>query len=201
MTYYRLAVQDCQTTHWIWKTTAVTSLQAVFQLLRIYRMFPQNDTRVFTASSKEDLSEMLSRENRGLASSSVTAAQFLHQRNIRIPEAAQSISDQRASAQAVQQEVDVATWMKNIWERHVAAQTAQKETSVATTSPLREYMATTGTPASLGMSVQEKRRLEIELGPGGDHDTPYLFTLPISLKERLAWIRLQTRVQAGELPS
>jgi len=57
MTYYRLAVQDHQTARWIWKTTAVTSLQAVFQLLRIYGALPQDSIRVFTASSKEDLSD------------------------------------------------------------------------------------------------------------------------------------------------
>jgi hypothetical protein len=51
------------------------------------------------------------------------------------------------------------------------------------------------------MSFQEQKRLEIELGPGSDHDTPYLFTLPISQQERLAWIRLQKQVQAGEFLS
>ena len=201
MTYYRLAEQDRQTARWIWKTTAVTSLQGVFQLLRIYGVLPQGGTRVFTASSKEDLGEMLSRENNGLVSGSVTATQFLHERNMGVRERAQSALEQRAPAQPVQQEAGAATWVKDVWERHVAAQAARQEASVATTSPLREYIATTGAPSSLGMSVPEKRRLEIELGPGGDHDTPYLFTLPISLKERLAWIRLQTRVQGGELPS
>ena len=80
-------------------------------------------------------------------------------------------------------------------------QVAQPAAAAATTSPIHEYLSATGVPSSLGMSLQEQKRLEIELGPGGDHNTPYLFTLPISLKERLAWIRLQTRVQAGALPS
>jgi hypothetical protein len=201
MTYYRLAVQDRQTTHWIWKTTAVTSLQAVFQLLRIYRVLPQNDTRVFTASSKEDLGEMLSRENRGLVTSSVTAAQFLHERNICVPERAQNASEQRVSTQMVQPGTNVATWAKELWERYTAAQTAQQEASVTATSFMRESIATTATSSSLGMRVLDTKRLEVELGPGGDHDAPYLFTLPIPLKERLAWVRLQTRVQAGELHS
>ncbi|HEX6556002.1 MAG TPA: hypothetical protein VF026_24805 [Ktedonobacteraceae bacterium] len=85
MTYYRLALQDRQTTRWTWKTTALTSLQAVFQLLRTYAKLPQGGIHVFTASSKEDLNEMFRRQNTNLASSSVTATQFLQERNIAVP--------------------------------------------------------------------------------------------------------------------
>ena len=201
MTCYRLAIQDRQTAKLIWKTTPVTSLQAVFQLLRIYRSLPLNNTRVFTASSKEDLSERLNRENRGLVTRSVTAAQFLHERKMSLPERAQSALEQRTSAQAVPQEVPVATWAKELWERHAATQTAQREASVTTTSSVRESIATTATSSSSDMRVLDTKRLEVELGPGGDHDAPYLVTLPILLKERLTWIRLQARVQAGELHS
>jgi hypothetical protein len=49
--------------------------------------------------------------------------------------------------------------------------------------------------------AQRTARLELERGKGGDHDTQYRFTLPISVKEQLVWADLQTRVQAGELPS
>src|SRR5216683_1522488 len=70
-----------------------------------------------------------------------------------------------------------------------------------TSSSLREDISTTGAPSSIGLSLLEKKRLEIEHGPGGDHDTPYRFTLPISMPQLLAWTRLQVRVQAGELPS
>jgi hypothetical protein len=208
MTYYRLAVQDRQSTHWIWKTTAVTSLQAVLQLLRIYRMLPQDGIRVFTASSEAELNEMLRRQNNYLASGSVTAAQFLQARMIAGGEQAQSKSEERVSPQTVQQGTnsvawatwekymvaqqgaETATWARELWETHQAAQATQ-----------HEHLATTGAPSSLGMSFQEKKRLEIELGSGDDHDTPYLFTLPISQKERLAWIRLQQQVQAGKLLS
>src|SRR5690348_14621798 len=84
MKYYRLASQDHQTTRWIWKTTPLTSLQAVFQVLRIYAALPQDRIRVFAASSKEDLNEMLKYENQNQISGSVTAVQFLHERNIQI---------------------------------------------------------------------------------------------------------------------
>ena len=48
-------------------------------------------------------------------------------------------------------------------------------------------------------TAASKEDLEIEDGPGGDHDIPYCFSLPASMPQLLAWTRLQTRVQAGEL--
>ena len=208
MKYYRLAVQDHQSAQWVWKTTPVTSLQAVLQLLRSYRMLPQDGVRVFTASSAAEPSEMLSRQNDHQESGSVTATQFLQERHISAGEQAQSTSEERVSpqtvqqatgnialanwetpmaAQATQQGADAATWARELWEKHQAAQAAQ-----------RGHLATADAPSSLGMSFLEKKRLEIELGPGGDHDLPYRFTLPISQKEWLAWIHLQKQVQAGE---
>ena len=222
MTYYRLAVQDRQSTQWIWKTTAVTSLQAVFQVLRIYAALPQEDIRVFTASSKEELREMLNRQNNQLVSGSVTATHFLQERNLAGGEQLENALDQRMSAQtdqqettivawatrekhkaaqSVQQKADNATWAKELWEKHRAAQAKQKEAGGVTVSPLHDPLTTMGTLSSLGMSFQDKKRLEIELGSGGDHDMPYLFTLPVTQKERLAWIRLQKQVQAGEFLS
>ena len=49
------------------------------------------------------------------------------------------------------------------------------------------------------MSSLERRRLEQELGPGGDHDVPYHFALPLSMPQVLAWMKLMGRVQRGEL--
>ncbi len=204
MTYYRLAIQDRQTTHWTWKTTAVTSVQAVSQLLSTYRMFPQDGLRVFTAASEEELNEMLQRHNTTLASSSVTATQFLQEKNLALPEQEQSASEQRISAPATQQDASVAAWAKARWDEFVttrAAQLAQQGATVKTSSSSCESITTTGASSSSAMSVLQQKRLEIESGPGGDHDTPYRFALPISMKERLAWVHLQSRVQAGELPA
>lgn len=195
MTYYRLAMQDRHTAQWIWKSTALTSLQAVFELLKIFRANPQSSTRVFTASSKEDLNEMLNRQNNHLESGSVTATQFLRERNLIVSEPVQSVSDRHVSAQTVRREADVATWAKDVWEKHTAMRRDQA------VQPAAAATATPGMLSNLDMKLQEQKRLEIELGPGGDHDTPYLFTLPVSLKERLAWLRLQSRVRAGELAS
>jgi hypothetical protein len=202
MIYYRLAIQDRQTTHWTWKTTAVTSVQAVSQLLSTYRMLPQDGLRVFTAASEEELSEMLKRHNTNLTSSSVTATQFLQENNLALPEQEQSASQQSISAPAAQQDASVAAWAKARWDEFVttrAAQIAQQAATVNTSSSSCQSIPTPGAPSSSAMSVLQQKRLEIESGSGGDHDTPYRFALPISMKERLAWIHLQSRVQAGEV--
>jgi len=53
-------------------------------------------------------------------------------------------------------------------------------------------------PAERGMSPLDWRREEIERGGGGDHDLPYQFTLPTSLPQILAWVKLLARVQRGD---
>lgn len=45
----------------------------------------------------------------------------------------------------------------------------------------------------------EVRRLEVELGAGGDHDLPYTSSLPPSSSQVLAWTRLLARRTRGEL--
>jgi hypothetical protein len=109
MTYYRIALYDRQRNVWIWKTTALTSLHAVFRLLRIYSAL-QDRIRVFTtASSKEDLNEMLRNENSNLASGSVTATQFLRDRKQHLAVQEQSASEYRSTEPAVRQITAVAT--------------------------------------------------------------------------------------------
>ncbi|HET8913008.1 MAG TPA: hypothetical protein VFN23_16155, partial [Ktedonobacteraceae bacterium] len=47
--------------------------------------------------------------------------------------------------------------------------------------------------------VLERRRLDIEEGEGGDHDEPYVFSMPVTIQEGLAWSRLLGKVQRGEM--
>ena len=58
-----------------------------------------------------------------------------------------------------------------------------------------------GNSMMYGASINalEKVRFELEQGEGGDHDAPYLFTMPLSTPQMLAWMRLRARMQAGEL--
>jgi hypothetical protein len=44
----------------------------------------------------------------------------------------------------------------------------------------------------------EVRRLEIELGAGGDHDCPYTWSIPPSGTQVLAWKKLLARRDRGE---
>jgi hypothetical protein len=45
----------------------------------------------------------------------------------------------------------------------------------------------------------EVRRLEMELGAGGDHDLPYTWSAPTSRSEVLAWTKLLAGRERGEL--
>lgn len=75
--YYRVAIQVDASPTWKWKSTALSSLNILFQWLRLYCALPQDRLRVFSSSSREELDELLARENNGGASASSTAAQFL----------------------------------------------------------------------------------------------------------------------------
>jgi len=77
MIYYRVALQDKQSPTWKWKSTVLTSLDALLLFLRTYKTFPKEDMRVFFSSSAEGVEEMLSRQNQGLVSNSVSADQLL----------------------------------------------------------------------------------------------------------------------------
>ncbi len=48
-------------------------------------------------------------------------------------------------------------------------------------------------------SLAELKRLELELHGEGDHDSPYMFTLPANMPQILAWTKLLARVHSGEL--
>src|SRR5215469_16108057 len=85
--YYRLAIQRVRDqldrpSSWQWKSTALSSLQSLFQVLRLYSALPQEYLRVFSSHTPEDLEEQLRQENIGLGSASVTAAHFLQERLI-----------------------------------------------------------------------------------------------------------------------
>jgi len=80
--YYRVAIQIDASPTWQWKSTTLSSLDPVIQFLRRFRNLPQDHLRVFSSSSREEMSEQLVRENTGLGSHSVTAAQFMQERMI-----------------------------------------------------------------------------------------------------------------------
>ncbi|HEY4389048.1 MAG TPA: hypothetical protein VGN34_31755 [Ktedonobacteraceae bacterium] len=132
MLYYRVAYQAEETQSWKWKSTSVTSINALLNLLRSYNAIPQERIRVFMATSKDYMDEMLQRQNQGLLSTSVSADQI---------------------------------------------------TAGGTLNNL------------------EVARMELELGSAGDHDEPYVFSVPQSVKEMAHWIDLRRYVLEGDLVS
>lgn len=173
--YYRVAIQVDAPPSWRWKSSVLSSLNALFQWFRLFRVLPQDHLRVFSSSSREGLAEQFEQESKGLASHSVTAAQFLSERLIRLP-MVRGTSEQEG-------------------------ETSREMLSLAVTSqPLVNERRGGGSALeSRGMSAQDRRREELESGSGGDQDLPYRFSLPISLPQVLAWITLRERMQQGEL--
>jgi hypothetical protein len=174
--YYRVAIQVNAAPTWQWKSTVLSSLSTLFQFLRLFRALPHDQLRVFSSSERVGLAEQLEQENKGLASTSVTAAQFLQQRMLCPPTAGRSISEGEGGTSL---------------ERGAIAVISQ--------SAVNERGGKGSVLESRGMSALERRREELESGPGGDHDLPYRFSLPLSLPQVLAWMTLLARVQRGEL--
>lgn len=171
MIYYRLALQNRRTDRWNWKSSALTSLQSVFHLLRIYNAIPQDRLRVFSASAKAELDKQLDEENNGRASGSVPAAQFMHR-------------DSGQNSQANQRE-------DSYIER--TEQTPPRSIAVVSTASRQSFIPIGYAAETLVLNKLDQKRLEIEMGAGGDHDTPYVFRLPTFMPQLLAWMRLQDR--------
>jgi hypothetical protein len=174
--YYRVATQVDAAPTWQWKSTVLSSLDTLFQFLRLLRALPQDQLRVFSSSSREGLAEQFEQENKGLASNSVAAAQFLHERMLHPPAVVQRTSAREGGTSL---------------ERGAIAVISQQE--------VNERGGGGSALESRGMGVLERRREELESGLGSDHDLPYCFSLPLSLPQVLAWMTLLVRVQQGEL--
>ncbi len=173
MIYYRVALRTNETAEWRWKSTVVTSLQAILGLIKLYSCVPKDRIRVFFSSSVEAMNVMLARENEGLPSNSVMAEQFLNGKRISPAEMAR-----------------------------LESEPGPQENKVAVSTPVLAASAVNEKRASMngaGISVLDMRRLEVEPGIPGDHDMPYKFSLPTSMPQTLAWLKLMVKVQAGEL--
>jgi hypothetical protein len=183
--YYRVAIQlggeqPDRPLSWQWKSTVLSSLQALFQWLRLYSALPQDHLRVFS-SSREDLKEQLAQENQGLGSPSITAAQFLRERRIRCPEVTRGTPKRDEGADR--------RWQPSL----MGAIAARSHPSVKENGQEGNGLVATG------MCALARRRLELERGQGGDHAVPYRFALPASMPQVLAWVRLMGRVHREEL--
>ncbi|HLX40634.1 MAG TPA: hypothetical protein VKR42_08875 [Ktedonobacteraceae bacterium] len=174
--YYRVAIQTSSSPTWKWKSTVLSSLDVLLRFLKMHHTIPANRLRIFASSSREDMNEMLMRENNGIDSNSVTAEQFLLERHLHVWET--------GKAQPVLQETQTTTEGK----ADVFLQPAQPTDRMTTNYALASIM-----------NPLDRRRQEIEFGTEGDHDYPYIFTLPQSVPEMLAWIRLHEKVQCSPI--
>jgi hypothetical protein len=179
--WYQSAIQVHPLPTWQWKSTVLSSLQTVLQLLRLYSALPQDRLRVFSSSSCEDLDEQLMQEDKGLGSHSVTAARFLQELMIRSPEVTRPTPERDEGAD-------------RRWQPQLSGAIA------ARSQPSVKENGTEGNGLdATGASALERGRFELERGPGGDHDVPYRFALPVCLPQVLAWMRLLAKVHREEL--
>ncbi len=179
--YYRVAIQRQgdqldRPPSWQWRSTVLSSLQTLFQFLRLYGALPQDQLRVFSSSSRKGLEEELAQENRGHESDSVTAAQFLRERMICSPQVARRTSEREGGSYQV-----------------------RVSTAVAIHPSAMESSRAGNGLDGMGMNALERSQRERESGAGGDHDVPYTFVLPLSMPQVLAWARLLARVERGEV--
>ncbi len=172
--YYRVATQVDGTPGWQWKSTVLSSLDTLFQFLRLFRTLPHDQLRVFSSSLRGNLAEQLEQENRGLVSHSVTAAHFLQERMIHTPTVVRRASAREEGTSLERGSIAV-----------ISQQAANERDGQCSAPIYRGHL--------------ERRREELESGSGGDHDLPYSFSLPRALPQVLAWTTLLVRVQQGEL--
>jgi hypothetical protein len=174
--YYRVAIQVDAAPTCQWKSTVLSSLDAVFRFLRLYQALPHDRLCVFSCSSREEMHEQLGRVNTGLSSTSVTAAQFLQERLIHAPGVRRGASACEGGAYQ------------------------QRASNAIATRPAVQIRSREGNSlVGRDMSPLDRRRLELELGPSVDHDVTYRFVLPPSMPQVLVWVKLLAKVAYGDL--
>ncbi len=77
MIYYRVALQSEHSSSWQWRSSTLTSVSSVFDILKVYAHIPKTAVRIFFSSSSVCMDEMLTRANDGLVANCVTIEQFL----------------------------------------------------------------------------------------------------------------------------
>ena len=191
MIYFRVALWMDQSSLWKWKSTVLNTPGTLFHFLKIYDCVAKNRMRVFFASASEFMNEMLVRENNGLVSNSVTVEQFLRDgRRINVLE-----------IKRLESELGLQTNKELVAKTVITGQLGDERPPLP--AGLNSELANTvisGLPLYY-WKTQSLELLQEESGgsSGGDHDTPYTFTLPSSMRQVLAWTRLLARVHRGEL--
>jgi hypothetical protein len=177
--FYRLASRKDPSALWKWESRVIASREVLSRILWMYRSLPQSQLRVFFSSSVEGLDLLLDRENTGLASDSIPVEHLLHGR--------------WSTSQSISQ-LELRQFESELRTRNSVGMV---ETTTVGEPSLPEKRRS---PLPAGRrDVLDRRRLEVELGTPGDHDTRYMFTLPTFLPQVLAWMKLLAKVQDGAL--
>ncbi len=77
--FYRITMQADASLSWQWKSTPLSSLDAVLGFLRLHCALPQDRLCVVSSASREGLDEQFKREQSAMGFHSVTATQFLRE--------------------------------------------------------------------------------------------------------------------------
>jgi hypothetical protein len=191
MIYFRVALQMNRSSQWKWLSSMLNTPGTLFGFLDMYDRVPKDRLRVFFATSKEFLNEMLVRENSGLLSNSITVDDFL--------KIGRKIDGQHIKQ--LESELGLELNKKLIARSAITGKLAEERPSVQATSTFESAHSVT---SEARLNGQERNLLGLieelsEWSGGGDHDTPYTFALPVSMPQTLAWAKLLAKVQRGEL--
>jgi hypothetical protein len=175
--FYRVAIQEDPSALWKWESRVIASREVLLRVLGMYRSMPRSHLRVFFSSSVEGLDVMLDREKKGLASNCLPFDHLLQGR--------------WSTSQSISQ-LEMRQFES---EPRIRENVGMGETSTVGEPSVHEKRPSP--PAAGSRDVLDSRRLELELGTPGDHDSLYTFTLPTSLPQVLAWMKLRAQVQEG----
>jgi hypothetical protein len=170
---YRVAIQADTSIRWRWSSPVLSSPGTVFRFLELCYA-PLQHLLVFSSGSCEELDEQLACENSGIGSHSVTATQFLPERLINVREMPSDVSllDTRANFET---------------------------STIPNRDSLKRKSMGTLVSDERRSNVLDCRRVEVEWGEGSDYDLPFIFSLPGSWQQALAWVKLLAKVQSGGL--
>jgi len=176
MTFYRVALEVNHASTRSGSQPYSVSLEAVFGWLRMHRALPQERLRVFSSPSREELDEHW----RGRTGTRLHSGD------------GSALPPGKGNSRTCGGKGGTSTG-----NTHVPGDSSAccRHTTVMGWEEQKEDQSCT----SRACVRLERKREEFERGTGGDHDTPYRFTLPTSMPQVLAWVKLLVRVHDDEL--
>ena len=189
--YFRVAIQMDQLSQWRWKSGILNTPGTLFDFLNMYDRVSKNRLRVFFATSKTVMNEMLVRENNGLLSNSLIVEEFL-ERGRKIEGKYIKQLEFELGLQESMELIAKSAITRKLGDESSSLQAAS---SIEATNPVIAETRVNNQESNLIRQMREK----LEWSRGDGYDTLYTFALPVSMPQILAWTRLLAKVQRGEL--